>query len=52
VLARLEDLDAVAYNRYAADYLDENGRLRTAPRTADSGHPNPPQLGLFGDEGD
>jgi transcriptional repressor NrdR len=50
VLARLEDLDAVAYNRYAADYLDENGRLRTAPRTTDGGHPSPPQLGLFGDD--
>lgn len=48
VLTRLRDLDAVAYSRFAADYLDDAGNLRVQPR-----HPGDavaPQLGLF--EGD
>ena len=31
-LARLATIDRVAYNRLAANYLDENGQLRTDPR--------------------
>ena len=45
VLARLRDLDKLAYDRLAANYVDESGQLRTKPREApeDAG-----QLGLFG----
>ena len=47
VLAMLQKVDKIAYQRLAADYIDETGQLRTEPRTAadDEG-----QLGLF--EGD
>lgn len=48
VLTRLRELDAVAYNRFAADYLDEAGHLRVEPRRP--GDPFDPQLELF--EGD
>jgi transcriptional repressor NrdR len=46
VLERLRDLDTQAYNRFAANYLDEHGQLRTAPRE----EPTAPQLGLFDDD--
>ena len=49
VLARLRDLDSVAYDRFAADYMDGNGRVRTEPRADD---PSEPQLGLFAEGGD
>lgn len=45
MLSMLADRDRVAYNRLAADYIDEDGQLRIAPRTSpdeDDG-----QLGLF-----
>ena len=45
LLARLADIDRLAYDRLAANYVDENGLLRVdrAPRdAADDG-----QLGLF-----
>jgi transcriptional repressor NrdR len=45
VLARLVDRDRTAYNRLAADYIDEDGQLRTAPKSADSDDDG--QLGLF-----
>ena len=48
VLARLKELDPVAYRRFAADYTDETGRLRTDARAHDV--PHAPQLGLFEDE--
>jgi transcriptional repressor NrdR len=31
-LARLADVDRVSYHRLAANYLDEDGQLRTEPR--------------------
>ena len=34
VLRRLRELDAVAYNRMAANYIGEDGQLRTEPRAA------------------
>ena len=48
VLDRLRELDQRAYQRFATDYLDDSGQLRTAPRTEDPG--DLPQLGLFGEE--
>jgi transcriptional repressor NrdR len=51
VLARLRELDPVAYRRFASDYLDDGGHLRLEPRRAQ--HPFDPQLGLFeGDDDD
>jgi len=48
LLALVGDVDRVARDRLAADYLDETGRLRTdAPRQAAR---RPDQLGLFGGE--
>lgn len=35
VLARLKDVDSISYDRFAANYLDENGRLRTEPTDED-----------------
>lgn len=46
LLARLEDLDKVAYGRLAADYLDESGQLRVEKPTG----PEDDQLGLFEEE--
>ncbi len=46
VLARLADLDRLAYDRFAANYLDETGQLRTdfpKPMTDEEAQ----QLGLF-----
>lgn len=48
-LARVAEIDALAYNRLAADYLDESGRLRTAqPTPLDDSD----QLDLFESDGD
>lgn len=47
-LRRLGEVDPVAYNRLAADYLDENGRLRLDVREGDPDSDG--QLTLF--EGD
>ena len=50
LLARLADLDRVAYERFAANYLDESGQLRTdfpRPMTDEEAR----QLGLFQPEG-
>ncbi len=47
VLKQLDQLDPVAYSRFAIDYLDDDGNLRTEPREDD---PNAPQLGLFEDD--
>ena len=48
LLALVEAVDRLARDRLAANYLDENGRLRTdAPAAAANG---PDQLGLFGDD--
>jgi transcriptional repressor NrdR len=44
-LRRLADIDRLAYNRLAVNYLDEGGQLRTDPRPAGDGEI--PQLGLF-----
>ena len=44
-LRRLADIDRVAYNRLAVNYLDEAGQLRTDARPADDGELS--QLGLF-----
>jgi transcriptional repressor NrdR len=44
-LSRLQDIDRLAYNRLAVNYLDESGQLRTDPRPAGDGEI--PQLGLF-----
>ncbi len=52
VLARLAELDRLAYDRFAANYLDETGQLRTdfpRPMTDEEAK----QLGLFRpDEGE
>lgn len=45
LLTRLGELDKLAYDRLAANYLDETGQLRTEPREASD---NAGQLGLFG----
>ena len=42
-LARLAAIDKLAYDRLAANYIDENGQLRTDNRTAEEAA----QLGLF-----
>jgi transcriptional repressor NrdR len=48
LLALLGEVDRVARDRLAADYVDETGRLRLdAERDAE---PAPGQLGLFGEE--
>lgn len=44
-LRRIADIDRLAYNRLAVNYLDESGQLRTDPRPAGDGEI--PQLGLF-----
>lgn len=45
VLALVRDLDRLAYDRLAANYLDESGHLRTEGRSSDSDRAG--QLGLF-----
>jgi transcriptional repressor NrdR len=45
LLALLGDVDRLARDRLAADYLDEAGQLRPEPPRP---QPNEPQLGLFG----
>ena len=48
LLRLLKDVDRVAYDRLAANYLDEAGRLRTdVPKSEE---PSAPQLGLFEDD--
>jgi transcriptional repressor NrdR len=48
LLRLLKDVDRVAYDRLAANYLDEAGRLRTeVPRSEEH---SAPQLGLFEDD--
>ena len=47
LLALLADVDRVAHDRLAADYLDEAGQLRPEPPPPPASEP---QLGLFGDE--
>jgi transcriptional repressor NrdR len=49
-LRRLSDIDRLAYNRLAVNYLDENGQLRTDPRPLGEGEI--PQLGLFEEAAD
>lgn len=44
-LHRLADIDRLAYNRLAVNYIDESGQLRTEPRPAGDGELT--QLGLF-----
>lgn len=44
-LARLREIDKLAYNRLAANYIDEAGHLRVEPRPLAPGEE--PQLGLF-----
>ena len=49
MLALVGDVDRLARDRLAADYLDETGRLRTeAPRAGDPQREG--QLGLFADD--
>jgi transcriptional repressor NrdR len=47
LLDALRAVDRVAYDRLAANYLDEHGQLRIEPRPADTARPE--QLGLFED---
>ena len=47
LLVLLGDVDRLARDRLAADYLDESGHLRPEPATPSTGEP---QLGLFGEE--
>jgi transcriptional repressor NrdR len=47
LLGLLGDLDRIARDRLAADYLDEAGHLRTEPAPPQE---NEPQLGLFGED--
>jgi hypothetical protein len=50
LLGLLKEVDRVAYDRLAANYLDEGGRLRTdAPKSEE---PSAGQLGLPGMIGD
>jgi transcriptional regulator NrdR family protein len=49
LLAKLSDLDRVAYDRLAADYVDEDGNLRIAPAQSDD-EGDAGQLGLFPDD--
>lgn len=46
VLDLLRDLDKLAYDRLAANYVDESGQLRTDARPERGSDPG--QLGLFG----
>ena len=48
-LARLLEIDRVAYNRLAANYIDEDGQLRLEPRPAGASEEEA-QLGLFPEE--
>lgn len=50
VLTLLADVDKLAYERLAANYMDEAGQLRTDPRSPREIDPG--QLGLFGAEAD
>lgn len=50
VLTLLNDVDKLAYERLAANYVDESGHLRTDPRS--SRDVDPGQLGLFGADAD
>ena len=45
LLARLAEVDRIAYNRLAANYVDEGGQLRTEPRPVTP--EEAAQLGLF-----
>lgn len=47
LLALLGDVDRIARDRLAADYLDQGGQLRTEPPPPQE---NEPQLGLFGED--
>ena len=47
VLDLLRELDRIAYERLAANYIDESGNLRTDSRGASKGDSD--QLGLFTD---
>jgi transcriptional repressor NrdR len=47
LLGRLKDLDRLAHSRLLTDYLDENGRLRTEPRTDDETLAQSQQLDMF-----
>lgn len=47
-LARLLEIDRVAYNRLAANYIDEDGQLRVESRPASPSEEA--QLGLFPEE--
>jgi transcriptional repressor NrdR len=49
LLALLADVDRLAHDRLAADYIDESGRLRTDPPRPGEGD-REGQLGLFTDE--
>ncbi len=46
LLNRLSELDKLAYDRLAANYVDEQGQLRTSSRSASGDH----QLGLFAEK--
>lgn len=46
VLAKLRDLDNLSHDRFAANYLDEAGQLRTEPPVAEAANP---QLSLLPD---
>ncbi len=48
LLARLRELDGLAHGRFAVDYTDDTGRIRTEPRD-EPDDADLPQLGLFGD---
>jgi transcriptional repressor NrdR len=48
VLDMLRDVDRVAHNRLAANYLDEDGQLRTERKPQTAGVPG--QLALFGED--
>jgi transcriptional repressor NrdR len=50
VLELLGDIDRVAANRLAANYIDDDGKLRTEPRPLP--FDTPPQLDLFEPEDD
>lgn len=47
VLTLLRELDRLSYDRFAANYVNEKGELRTRPGTQD---PSSGQLGLFLDD--
>jgi transcriptional repressor NrdR len=50
LLALLNDVDRLARDRLAADYLDESGRLRTGAPREDDDPARAGQLGLFADD--